>query len=294
MAKGRLNGSSAPIKGITCMIGGAALLTANDAVIKWLTADYPVGQIMFLRGIFVLAPISFLIWHAGGVHRLQTRQPLLHLLRAALVICGTFLFVTGLRFLPLAEAIAIAFAGPLFITALAQPLLGESIGWRRWMAVFAGFCGVLIICQPGGAVFQWVALLTLAASLTGAFRDILTRKMAAEETSEAQLTFTSLGVTMGGLATIFITDWQPVAMRDWALFALDGLLIGGAHFLMIETFRYAEAGLVAPFKYSSVVWAALFGYFVFGDLPDQSTMIGGAVVIASGMYILHRERKRRC
>lgn len=285
-------GSSAPLRGITYMTIGAALLTANDALIKWLTGGYPVGQIMFMRGVFVMIPISIFVWRAGGIATLATRNVKEHAARALLVICGTFLFVNGLRFLPLAEAISIAFAGPLFVTALASPLLGEYVGWRRWMAVLAGFVGVLIIFQPGGAVFQLAALFTLGASFTGALRDILTRKMSANESSEALLTYTSIGVMLGGLVTSPF-GWQPIAGRDWLVFAFLGVLIGGAHYLMIETFRCAEVALVAPFKYSTVLWATIFGFLLFGDVPELTTVIGGAVVIASGIYILHRERKRR-
>lgn len=292
MVERSTRGSAAPLKGIVCMVAGAALLTANDAVIKWLTGGYPVGQILFLRGIFVLVPIAFFVWRAGGISTLRTRDYKGHAIRAALVLLGTFLFVSGLRYLPLAEAISIAFAGPLFITALAPPLLGERVGWRRWMAVLAGFVGVLIIFKPGGAVFQWAALFTLGASLTGAFRDLLTRRMSAGETSEALLFYTSLGVMLGALASAPF-GWKPVALADWGWFALNGLLIGGAHFLMIETFRYAEAALVAPFKYSTVLWATVFGYMIFGDVPETTTLIGGAVVVSAGIYILHRERKRR-
>ena len=130
--------SSAPEKAIVCMLLGAAVLTTNDAVLKWLTSGYHVGQIMFCRGIFIGLPLAILIWRAGGLKSLRPVNPKGHAVRAALVIVGTFLFVSGLAYLPLADAIAITFAGPLFITALAAPLLGESVGWRRWSAVLAG------------------------------------------------------------------------------------------------------------------------------------------------------------
>ena len=284
--------SAAPGKAIACMLLGSAVLTANDAVLKWLTGGYPVGQIMFCRGIFIGIPLAILIWRAGGLVALKPQNPKGHFLRAGLVICGTFLFLNGLRYLPLTDAIAIAFAGPLFITALAPPLLGERVGWRRWLAVAAGFIGILVIMRPGGSAIQWAALFPLAASLTGAFRDILTRRMSARETSVALLFYTSLGVTLAGLATVPF-EWTPVPAADWAMFALSGFLIGSAHFLMIETFRLGEAALVAPFKYSGVIWAALLGFLIWGDVPDGGTIAGVSVVIASGLYILHRERVRR-
>ena len=284
--------SAAPGKAIVYMLLGAAVLTGNDAVLKWLTSGYSVGQIMFCRGIFIGIPLSILIWRAGGLASLKPHHPKSHFLRAGLVIIGTFLFVNGLRFLALTDAVAIAFAGPLFITAMAQPLLGEHVGWHRWAAVFAGFIGILVIMRPGGSAIQWAALFPLCASLTGAFRDILTRRMSARETSVALLFYTSVGVTLAGLATVPF-EWTPVPAFDWGLFALSGFLIGSAHFLMIETFRLGEAALVAPFKYSGFIWAALISFLVWGDIPDLGTVFGVSVVIISGLYILHRERVRR-
>lgn len=285
-------GSSAPGKAIACMLLGAAVLTANDAVLKWMTGGYHVAQIMFCRGVFISIPLAVLIWRAGGLASLRTKNKKGHAVRALLVIVGTFLFVSGLKHLPLTDAIAIAFAGPLFITALAPPLLGEHVGWRRWMAVLAGFAGIVIIMRPGGGVFQWAALLPLAASLTGAFRDILTRSMSAKETSVALLFYTSLGVVVAGMAAAPFV-WTPVPPADWGWFAVNGFLIGSAHFLMIETFRYGEAALVAPFKYSGVIWAALFGYLIWGDIPDTGAVLGVSIVVVAGLYILRRERARR-
>ena len=285
-------GSSAPGRAILCMLLGVAVLTANDALLKWMTGGYHVGQIMFCRGLFVFIPLAMLIWRGGGLRSLHTDNPKGHLIRALLVILGTFLFVSGLKHLPLTDAIAIAFAGPLFITALAPPLLGEHVGWRRWMAVLAGFIGIVIIMRPGGYIFQWAALFPLAASLTGAFRDILTRGMSATETTVALLFYTSLGVLLAGMVVSPFV-WQPVPLTDWGWFMANGLLIGSAHFLMIETFRYGEAALVAPFKYSGVIWAAIFGYLIWGDIPDLRTIMGVAIVITAGIYILHRERLQR-
>ena len=274
------------------MVGGA-LMTASDSVLKWLTSGYPVGQIMFLRGLFGLIPILIFVQQAGGIDTLVTRNYRDHILRSGLMVGGTFLYVTGLRFLPLADVISIAFAGPLFITALASPMLGERVGWRRWIVVLIGFTGILIIFRPGGAVFQWAALFPLAASCTGALRDILTRKMSVSETSMSLLFYSTIAIALGGLVTAPFSSWQPVIIRDWLFFVLTGLLTGGAHFLMVEAFRLCEAALVAPFKYTSILWAILFGYFIFREVPELNTLVGASVVISSGIYILHRERKLR-
>jgi drug/metabolite transporter (DMT)-like permease len=284
--------SSAPGKAIMCMLLGSAFLISNDAVLKWMTGNYHVGQLLFCRGIFIGLPLAILIWRAGGLKSLRVVNPKDHAIRAILVIIGTFLFISSLKYLPIADAVAITFAGPLFVTALAPRLLGERVGWRRWMAVFAGFIGIVVIMRPGGGLIQWAALLPLAASLSGAFRDILTRHMSAKETTVSLLFYTSLAVTLAGLATTPFV-WTPVPLTDWGWFALSGLLVGGAHFLMIETFRFGEAALVAPFRYSGVIWAALIGYFVWGDIPDSGTTMGISIVVISGIYILHRQRVRK-
>ena len=283
-------GSSAPFKAITCMFLGTAILGLNDAVLKWLTSDYNAGQIMFCRGIFISLPLCILVWRSGGFSSLKTENPKAHFLRALLVITGTFLFITGLKYLPLTDAVAIAFAGPLFITAMAQPLLGEKVGWRRWSAVLTGFLGILLIVRPGGSVMQWAALLPLAASFTGALRDILTRHLSGQESSMALLFYTSIGVTATGLASLPFT-WTSVPVFDWLLFSLSGFLIGSAHFLMIETFRYGEAALVAPFKYSGIIWAGILGYLIWGDFPDLWTFTGLLIIIFSGVYVFRRELK---
>lgn len=270
------------------MVAGGLLLTLNDAVLKWLTGDYPVGQIMFLRGLFVFIPITVLVHRAGGVQALKVNSVGGHAVRTVLVITGTFLFITGLRYLPLADAISITFAGPLFVTALAAPLLGENIHWRRWLAIGIGLIGVIVIVRPGGNIAQWAALLPLASSLTGACRDILTRHLAGKETSISILFYTSLGVTLAGGATS-VLGWQSVTLHDVSLFALSGILLSGAHYLMIETYKHAEAAVVAPFKYVSMVWAVVLGLLIWGDFPDQWTFVGAAIVMASGLYILHRE-----
>jgi drug/metabolite transporter (DMT)-like permease len=208
------------------------------------------------------------------------------------MIFSTFGFVAGLSLLPLADAIALAFAGPLFLTILAASMLAEKVGWRRWSAVIAGFIGVLIMLRPGAGSFNWAALLPLGASLAGALRDIITRRISTTESSLATLHFATLMVVCVGLCTSPF-GWQPLPAQDIGLLAIGGLLVGGAHFLLIETFRWAEASLVAPFKYSTLVWGIVFGFIIWGDIPATEVLSGAAVVVASGLYILRRETTTR-
>ena len=284
-------GSAAPGRGILFTVLGGALLTMNDAVLKWLTVDYPVGQLLFIRGLFVLLAISLIVWRSGGLAVIRVNSFRGQALRSGFAFTSGFLFITGLGFLELADAIAITFAGPLFVTALASLLLGEDVGWRRWAAVGAGLFGVLVMIRPGSEAVQWAALLPLGASLAGALRDITTRKISAHETSMAILCFSTVAVIAFGLCTLPF-GWSPLAPRDLGLMALSGLFVGGAHFLLIERFRWAEAALLAPFKYANMIWAVIFGFIIWGDLPDAWTLSGAGFVVACGLYIVHRETVR--
>lgn len=285
--------TDAPGKAILCALAGGAVLTLNDALVKTLAADFPTGQVLALRGLFIYIPILIFAFRAGGVHLLwQIRSPKGQAFRGLCVIGSSFMFVTGLSYLPLADAIAIAFAGPLFVTALAPLILGEVVGWRRWTAVAVGFAGVVVIVQPGSAAFQWFAVFPLTAALMGGMRDILTRKMAPGEHTVTVLFVTTTCVMGFGFLSAFFVDWRPVAVDHLKYFAASGLLVGTAHYLLIEAFRWGEAALVSPFKYANVLWAALFGFLLFGDLPGPNTWAGAAIVAACGLYILHRERIR--
>ncbi len=281
-----------PMRGVVCMLLGVILLVLNDALIKTLTLGYPVGQLLFLRGLFVIPWVLLLATRAGGLRALRVINVRGQAWRGACVIAGSFLFVSGLRHLPLADAVAISFTGPLFITAMAPYALGERVGWRRRGAVLAGFVGVLIMARPGGEALQWAVLLPLGAALCGGVRDLITRRIARSETTVSMLFVTTSVVMLAGLATVPL-GWAPLDTADLWTFAASGVLVAGAHYLMIEAFRHGEAALVAPFKYTTMVWAVLFGYLFFGDLPDTWTLAGAAVVLLAGLYILHRETRGR-
>ncbi|MDH3666459.1 MAG: DMT family transporter [Paracoccaceae bacterium] len=278
---------------IACMLVGAALLTLNDALIKALAANYPTGELLFIRGAFVWPWILIFAMRSGGIGSLRIHNIRGQALRGACVIASAFLFITGLRHLTLADAIAVSFTGPLFITALAPLVLGEEVGWRRWLAVLIGFAGVLFMLRPGGAALQWAIIFPLGAAVCGGLRDLITRRIAGTETTVAVLAVTTTVVLLAGLATAPFVDWAPPQPADLVTFAASGALIALAHTLMIEAFRRGEATMVAPFKYSSLLWATLFGYLVFGDLPDRWTFAGAAIIVLAGLYVLHRETQLR-
>jgi drug/metabolite transporter (DMT)-like permease len=270
------------------MLCATALISLNDAIVKTLTSTYPVGQLLFMRGLFVLPWILLFAYFTRGFGILRIANLKGQALRATCVVAGSFCFVTGLRFLPLADAIAVTFTGPLFITALAPLVLGEKVGARRWIAVLIGFAGVLFMVRPGHGAIQLAVLFPLAGALSGSIRDLVTRRISQTESSSAVLLFTTLTVMLAGLCTM---PFYSVSFRliDLGYFAASGLLVASGQYLMIEAFRWGEAALIAPFKYSFMIWAILFGYLFFGHLPGSWTLIGAGIVFAAGLYIVYRE-----
>ena len=282
---------STALRGIAFMLAGTFFMSLNNAVLKYMSAGYPAGQVLFMRGTFIFIPIAIFIWRAGGFQSAKVDSYGGHAIRAAFTVASGFMFVIGVRYLPLADATAISFAGPLFITMLATPVLGEYVGWRRWSAVIVGFIGVLIITRPTGDVVRLAVLLPLGSAFAAAMRDLITRRIAARETSNSILVTTTTAVMLAGLATLPM-GWIVPTPGDLGLIAMGGLVSGCGHYCMIETFRHAEAGLVAPFKYSSILYAVAMGYLFWGDLPDAWVITGTMILVASGLYILRRELAR--
>lgn len=274
---------------IACMLSGAAILTLNDALIKGLAETYPTGELLFIRGLFVWPWILVFAWRSGGIASLRIHNVRGHALRSICVIASAFLFINGLRHLTLADAIAVSFTGPLFITAMAPLLLGEKVGWRRWMAVLLGFAGVVFMLRPGSDVLQWAIIFPLGAAVCGGMRDLITRRIAGTETTVAVLAVTTTVVLLAGLSTAPFTAWVFPRPAEIVTFAISGALIAVAHTLMIEAFRRGEATLVAPFKYSSLLWATLLGFLIFDELPDRWTIAGAAIIVLAGLYVFYRE-----
>jgi drug/metabolite transporter (DMT)-like permease len=282
---------SSTLKGIAIMICGIALLTTNDAITKHLTASHPVGQVICLRQaatLLVIVPYAMLVTGLGALRVVSWQW---QLTRGALFIAGSFLLVLSLGLLPLATVITIMFASPIFIAALSLPLLAERVSANRWIAIMAGFAGVLIVVRPGGAAFEWALLIPLTAAVINALRDITTRRMSRTETSIAILFWSTL-IVMAAAATTAAFGWQPVSGVDAAWFVAAGVFNAGAHFLLIEALRLGEAAVVSPMRYTSLIWATLLGYLVWQELPDQWVFAGSALIIASGVYMIRLEARK--
>jgi len=283
---------AAPVRSIVLMVSASGFLTANDAIVKWLAQSYPVGQVMSVRGVLVIGIVVTWAWARHRRAELRVSNWRLQLTRGGLMAVSTFLFVTALALMPIADAVAIAFAGPILATTLAALLLKEPVGWRRWTAVAIGFTGVVVMVRPTPDLVRIVAIVPLLAALFGAFRDVVTRKMGTGgESTLAILVVSTAVVTFAGVLTA-PWGWSALELEDLALFAASALLVGLAQGLMIESLRLGEVGLVGPFKYTSLVWAVLLGLLVWGDLPGPWTWTGAALVVGSGLYIWHRELVR--
>jgi len=283
--------SISPLRGILCMVLSLFFFTMSDAVSKWLTQGYPIGEIVFVRCFFMYAPIAFMMWRQQERFSLRVRSWNWHFARSLLFIASSFLIITSIKLLPLATAIAFLHAAPLMITALAMPLLGERVGIHRWFAVLVGFAGVLVMARPGTDAFEVAVLVPIAAAAATALRDIVTRRMSAFESTNVVLTWSIVGLIVASAATLPFA-WKTPTMIDFLLMASSGVLLGIAHYLMIESYRLAEVAIVSPFKYTSIVWGVILGYLIWAEFPDAYIIVGSALIIGSGIYILHREARR--
>ena len=279
--------------GIACALTGLFGISVMDACAKLLGANYAISQIIFARNaIGILAILGFLMVRGSVLAPLRPRRIGLLLLRTALNLGAAFLFFTGLRFLPLADAFTIAFAAPMFITALSVPLLGEHVGVRRWTAVIVGFVGVLVVMQPGTESFRPAALLPLGAALCYAITMLIGRKMTRHMTTSAIMFWPGLGAALATLA-LMPSQWQTPSPFDLGLFVLMGVIGTLGMSLITQGYRYAPAAVIAPFDYSALLWAVILGWVIWRDVPGPNVWIGSAILIASGLYILHRETGRR-
>ena len=277
-----------PALGIVLMLTGIAGFAVMDAIIKWLTADYSVAQVVALRSWFGLPLLCLFALYKGGLKTLRTRRPLVHVGRYLLVLALSFSFFWALSQMKLVDAIAITFAAPIFITALSVPLLKEPVGLHRWLAIGIGFFGVLIMLRPGMGVFQWAALVVLGSAVVYALLMITTRAFKSTESTASLMLYPQLGMSLTGivLAPYF---WMTPSLGDLGLFALAGLFGSVGVMCLTHAFRLGPAAVISPFEYSALIWATLLGFLLWDEWPDKYTLVGAGIVILSGLYIVYRE-----
>jgi drug/metabolite transporter (DMT)-like permease len=280
-------------RGILLMLAAVAVFSTMDALIKYLTAGYSPIQIIFFRNLFAFLPIFPLLARGGGIALLRTRRLGSHIARAAMGFGAMICFFTAFALMPLAEVVAISLSAPIFITAFSVPLLAEQVGPRSWAAVLVGFIGVLVMVRPGGAALNDpVAFLPLAGAVLYALALIAMRKLGATERAPTTVFYFTLACTvLSGLAQPFV--WKTPDLPDLALLICVGLLGGSAQLLMTQALRIAPAAVVAPFDYTALVFSIGYGFAFWGEVPDLLLLVGAAIVVASGLYILHRETLRK-
>ncbi|MEQ9639242.1 MAG: DMT family transporter [Alphaproteobacteria bacterium] len=280
------------LRGIFAMIGAMGALSALDAVAKWLTAGYPVTEVVFFRSVFTMLPVGVMLAREGGFGSLRTQRLGAHLLRAAIGVATASCFFMAVWLMPLADATAIVFTGTLFVTALSVPLLGERVGPRRWAAVLVGFLGAMVIVRPGMGVFGTGAWFALGAAFCYALVAISTRWLGRTENSTTMAFYYA---AFGGLISLagLPFGWVMPTWEDLGLFVLLGLFGGVGSLLLGEAFRHAPVALVAPFEYTALVWATILGFVFWHELPDAFTWAGAAILVASGLYVMHREHKMK-
>lgn len=296
-----------PMLGIALNVIGLAVFAVQDVVIKLLSDEYSAFQIVFTRSLVAFVPTTLVLYITLGSRGFATWQLSALLLRGLLLFVSYTSYYLAVAALPLVDVVSIVFAAPLFVTALSVPLLGEHVGIRRWLGVLAGFGGVLIMVGPSGRIFHPASLLALTAGLTYGLSIIMTRRVGAAESSWTMSFYTVVVfAVLSGLGSLLIhaldlpvganpsyafltRSWILPEMDDMALMVLVGFVASVGFYCLTQAYRVAPVSIVAPFDYSYFVWALLFGYIFWSDLPTLTTWLGVTVVIASGIYILRRE-----
>jgi drug/metabolite transporter (DMT)-like permease len=281
----------APGRGILWMLATTFCFVSMDALAKHLSESYPVPQVVWARYVFHLLILALALGPRLP-RAVRTERLGLQCLRSLFLLGATGLFFAALSFIPLADATAIMFVAPILVTALSMPLLGEHVGPQRWASVVVGFLGALVIIRPGSDAMDPAALLALGAAGCYGCYQIATRRLSATDAPLTTLVYSAaVGVVVSSAVVPFF--WVMPSPADWLTMMGLGLFGGLGHFALIKAFQAAPAATVTPFGYANLLWATLFGFVIFEDLPDAWTLCGAAIIAASGLYILHRERLRR-
>lgn len=297
--KQRHNTSETPLplspnlRGAAFMAIAMAGFTVNDVMTKLASSSVNMGEVMLIRGLFATSLVAIIAWQRGALARpSQVLHPMVAV-RVAAEVCATVCFLIALSHLPLANVSAVLQALPLAVTMGAAVLLAEPVGWRRWISIAVGFAGVLVIIRPGFEGFSVYSIWALACVVFCAVRDLATKRVPVEIPSFLVSTATAAGVTVFGAVLVTpLGGWVTPPAATVAMLAFAAVLLVVGYQFIIMAMREGEISFVAPFRYTALLWAILFGYLIFLDVPDTAMIVGSIVIVASGLYMLYRERVR--
>jgi drug/metabolite transporter (DMT)-like permease len=277
-----------PLLGTILLVVGAGLLTANDALIKIAINSHALGQVMLIRSVFSMLTVLVCLPLLGGWQNLRIKSGRGVTLCAGLLVVSVLIFPISMRYLPLADAIILAYTSPLWVIILAPVLIRERTWWPQWLAVALGFFGACLVVKPGFGM-HWAVTLPLFVALLVGLRDIVTRRIAATENPIAILALANL-MAMLIAAVLAPFNWQPMLPSMWGVLAGAGVLFAVSQVIIVMAFRYAEAAVLSTLKYSAILFAVLYGYGLWGDLPDLLALVGAACIILSGIAIIRFRR----
>jgi len=294
---------------ILCLTGALAFLTISDSIIKWLSPHLPLHEITLFRSLFAMLMVFVFIHLEGGLTTLKTRRPVLHFVRGSMLVLANMFFFLALASMPLAETVALFYTAPLFICMLSRPVLGEKVGLSRWLVILLGLLGVLIMLRPGSEVFRLISLLPVMAALSYAAMTMMTRKLGMQEKAGAltfyiQLAFivisSGVGLIIGGgdldhydnpAMSFLLRAWFWPDTNQFQLLLLCGVIVACGGYLISQAYRLGQASVVAPFEYSSLPFALIVGYYIWGDWPDGIAFAGSGLIIFSGLLIVYLENR---
>ncbi|MFB9947904.1 DMT family transporter [Rhizobium puerariae] len=279
-------GGNAMLVGVLLMLLGDFMFSLNDAMGKWLVASFSVGQVLVIRSLgaaFILGPM---LARQPLSALYVVERPVLQVLRVIFATGDLALFYAAVIYLPLADVMTFYMAGPIYVAALSHFLLGERIGWRRWLAVLLGFVGVVIALRPSSEMLSWPSIFGLVGSFSFALTLVLNRWLRA--TPDA--TLVTWQTVAGLIAGIFLSigHWSPFSFGQLLALLLLGIVACIAHLLITRSLKLAPASVLAPLQYTLLIWAIVLGWIFFGDLPDAQTLVGAGVIVLAGLFIFHR------
>lgn len=278
-----------PVAGIVWMLAATLVFVTQDATSRVLLHSYPIVEVAWARfTIHMLVAVGVVLVRAPS--RLRTSRPGLQVVRSFLLFAVSMLMLAALQMMPFMDITAIVAVAPVLVTALSVPLLGETVGWRRWLGVSAGLVGAMMIVGPASSAFHWAVVLPLMIAVSNALYQIVTRKLGPLDHPLTTSAYTALVGAVGTTALLPLV-WVTPDAAGWGLMLILGLAGTLSHYCMIRAYTAASASLVAPFGYMTMVWAAGYSLLLFAEIPSATTIAGSAVIVASGLYILYRERK---